>query len=212
MDREIAVLDPSAFRDLAWLGQTLTRGEGSITGTTLETTTAPEVNFTDTLIEEGHVINVGGVVLEVVAVTSTESMELSVPRPTIESPVEPPRQLKSVPYSVVTFRTQLEWVHRQVLSMLGLRPGVEATDERLSESVVLNTWELARVEALGALHTIYSAAGALEANDSPNNQRAAVYRRRFQEERQRVVAHIDLNGDGKADAVRRMNVGIVERG
>ena len=70
-------------------------------------------------------------------------------------------------------------------------------------SSVINTEDLARLEALGALHLIYAGASAVAAGSPIEAEKAEWYRRRFMEERGRVVAQIDLDGDGRADAVRR---------
>lgn len=201
-DRDLATLDPIIFRDVLWTGQTLTRGEGLITGTVLTTVGSPEVPFTQTTITEGHIVNIGGFILEVEAVVSAGSLSVSVLRPTTTTPAEQPRQTDTLPFTIVTFRPQIAWVHRQLLHALGLRALGEPGDGP-AESAVTNPADLARVEALGALALIYSAAGALEAADSPNNQRAAQYRRRFTDERARTTAHLDTDGDALPDSSRR---------
>jgi hypothetical protein len=205
LDRDIAIIDPIVFRDVAWAGQTISRGDAKIEGSTLSVMGSVEVPFDDAGLESGHVVNAGGFIVEVESVLTGTSLTVTVLRPTLDSPTQQPRQLDGVPFTVISFRTQIEWAHRQVLTMLGLRADADA-GTGLSESAVKNSGDLVRLEALGALHLIYSAAGALEDATSPNNQRAQVYRRRFADERMRAVARIDTDGDGVADAVRRFNV------
>ena len=211
LDRDIALLDPAVFRGVEWAGLTITRGDGLVSGTTLSAIGSLEVPFTQTNISEGHVVTIAGLLMEVVSVVSGDSLEVSVPRAAPGDPAQTPRQLVTTPFTVLSFRPQLEWVHRQVLAMLGLRPpsnppGAPTSDPRLGEESVTNPADFTRLEALGALHLIWSAAGALEDASHAANQRAAMYRRRFAEERQRAVALIDTDGDGEPDAIRRLNV------
>jgi hypothetical protein len=62
--------------------------------------------------------------------------------------------------------------------------------------------------ALGALHLVYTAATAPDANWNTSNEfsRAQTYRERFAAERQRIAARLDLDGDGEPDATRRLNL------
>lgn len=176
-----------------------------VSGDTLSIVGSLDVPFNQAMIEEGHMVSIGAMVVEVADVQSANTLTVTVLRPTMDSVTQPPRQIDTAPFTILTFRTQIEWAHRQVLTMLGLRAqGDPGTG--LSESAVTNSVDLVRLEALGALYLIYSAAGALENNESPNNQRAQVYRRRFNDERMRVVAKVDTDGDGVADAIRRLNV------
>jgi len=48
--------------------------------------------------------------------------------------------------------------------------------------------------------------------EAPTNERAEWYRQRFALERTRVTAQIDLDADGKADALRTLNVFQMLRG
>jgi len=82
---------------------------------------------------------------------------------------------------------------------------------RVSETRVKNPWDFVRVEVYGTLHHIYSAAGSALQFDHPMNQRAAMYRQLFRDERLRIVAQIDLDGDGQPDVLRRMNMGQLVR-
>ncbi len=205
LDRDIAAIDPIVFRETAWAGQTLSRGDAMISGDTLSIVGGLDVPFNQALIAEGHVVNVGGIIVEVADVQSANTLTVTVPRPTLNAPTQPPRQIDTAPFTILSFRVQIQWAHRQILMMLGLRAQGEP-GSGLDETAVTNRADLIRLEALGALHLIYSAAGALEDNTSPNNQRAQAYRRRFNDERMRVAAKIDTDADGEPDAIRRLNV------
>lgn len=92
--------------------------------------------------------------------------------------------------------------------MLGIDP--ESADEP-GEASVKSPWALRLLVSLGALHLVYAAASALAPVGSPLRERAEMYRERFAAERQRVAARIDTDGDGEPDAVRRLNVLLLER-
>lgn len=57
-DRDLLVLEPSLFQDVAYLGQTLVSGtDGSLSGTELFSASS---NFEAAGIEGGHVVNLSG--------------------------------------------------------------------------------------------------------------------------------------------------------
>ncbi|MFO0857560.1 MAG: hypothetical protein U0640_09425 [Phycisphaerales bacterium] len=211
LDRDIAQIEPSVFRDITWVGQLAARGTATVNGTMLEASAVTPA-FTDSGIELGHVVVVGGQSLEVIDVLSENFLEVAMLREGVEARIIPPVDIVSSPFHVMTFRPQLEWVHRQVLAMLGLAPAAVNDGVLLPETSIKNPWEFVRVEVFGALHVIYAAAGAALAADHAINQRSAMYKQLFREERLRVVAQIDTDGDGQADVLRRMNVGQLVRG
>lgn len=218
-DRDLLVLEPNLFRDAAWIGQRLSRGTGTVSGTTL-TVSSPEVAFDAAGIDAGAVATVAGVSYEVAARLSGTQLQLSRLRDATTDAVIPPAPATGVEATVVTFKPQIGTVHRQILRMLGFEPdGVagSAADlpplpSTLTEAAITNPGALRRLESLGALHAVLAAAGALLGPDAEVNQRAEAYRQRFIDERQRVVAYVDTNGDGRADVARRPNVAQFVRG
>ena len=201
-DRDLLVLEPGVFRDAGWIGQRLLAGTGSIIGATL---TLSSGNLTTAGIVAGHVLLYDSVAVEVVSVNSSLTATVSLIRASETDPViaVPPAGAK--PVTCWTFRPQISLMHTQVLRMLGIDPEASPGD-LVSEASIVNPASLALAESLGVLHLVYAAAAALSAADSSLAARAEVYRRRFGEERQRAVARIDLDGDGLADATRRVNV------
>lgn len=211
LDRDIAQVEPSVFRDVTWVGQLAAKGTATVNGSTFEASSVSPL-FTDGGVEPGHIVVVGGQSLEVIDVLSETFLEVAMLRESVDARTIAPVDIASSPFHVMTFRPQIEWVHRQVLAMLGLAPEVVNDGVLLPESSVKNPWEFVRVEVFGALHMIYAAAGAALASDHAINQRSAMYKQLFREERLRVVAQIDTDGDGQADVLRRMNVGQLVRG
>lgn len=210
VDRDLLMLEPTVFRDVAWTAQRVVNGTGSVAGTTL-TLTFQDVDLASAGVEGGHVALVDGVAYEVVERQSATTATISRVRALATDPVITPSPATAKPVSIVTFRPQLAIVHAQVLRMLGIEPGVASAASVVGEGSITNPEALRLAEALGALHLVYSAAAALSPVDSPAWARAELYRERFARERQRVVALIDVDGDGKPDARRRMNLFQLER-
>jgi hypothetical protein len=205
-DRDLVVLEPGLMKDVGWAGQRLLDVIGSMSGTTL---TISSGSFVDAGVDAGHVVVFNGVALEVVSVDSATTATVSIMRGSTTSAAVGAGDATNRSVEVWTFTPQIGLVHRQVLAMLGIDPdGLGALDE----GAITNPGALARLEALGALHLIYAAAGAPGRGGAKFDQRSAMYKERFSGERERVVAMIDLDGDGIADTARRANMFVLTRG
>lgn len=206
-DRDLLVLEPGVFREVLWLGQRLVRGVGSVNATTL-TMTSQDTGFDEAGVGEGHVVVIEGVALEVLSRTSADEMEVSRLRAGDSGAALGVGTIAGGVVEVSTFAPQLALIHAQVVRMLGLAPSGSGGGAP-TEADVVNPEDLRLVEALGALHLVYAAASAAGAEGMAS--KAAMYRERFSAERQRVVARVDLDGDGAPDATRRMNVVALSR-
>jgi hypothetical protein len=202
-DRDIAVLEPSVFKDVQW--QTLTRSQGlaSLSGLLLQATTI-DVSFAAASVAAPAIVVVATVVMEVTAVVDATKLQVCKLRAS-ESDAAVPLAIGggALPFAVVTFAAQRAWAHERVMAMAGLRAG--------QEWKVLNPREAARLEALVALSMIYSAASATELANGAYAQRAALYARRVAEERQRTMLLLDHDGDGRADEQRVLHAGRMGR-
>ena len=205
-DRDLVVLEPGLHKDVAWMGQRLIYTFGSLVGTQL---TIDSGSLIDAGIGPGYVIVFDGAVLEVVSVESATQATVSLMRADLSSNAIPGIDASNRRVEVYGYGPQLEIVHRQVLGMIGI--DVDDPDG-IGEAAVTNPGGLVRLEALGALHLIFAGAGAPGRNGLKFDQRAKMYRERFTAERERVVAMIDLDGDGIADVSRRPNSFVLERG
>jgi len=204
-DRDLLVLEPGLFREVLWVGQRLVSGTGDASGTALMMT-AQDSAFDAVDVGDGNVVLVGGAAYEVVDRVSGTVLTISRLRGAADDAAIPVSGASGAEVIVSTFGPQIAMVHRQVLRMLGIEPDVEAEDGQATEASVLNQTAFARLEALGALHLVYSAAGSSLGQESPLSQKAMLYRERFARERQKTVGVLDLDGDGKPDATRRLNV------
>ena len=202
-DRDLLVLEPNLFRDVGWVGQRLSRGTGTVAGTTL-TIASPEVALDTANVTAGHVVVVAGVSYEVVARVSATELTISRLRDSTGAAANPPTAIAAAECSIVTFGPQIAMAHAEVVRLAGL--------ETADEAKVVNEPGVVRLEALGALAIIWAAASGLLGSSSPGHQRAEWYRERFVRERERVGIRVDLDGDGVADDVRGLSSGRMRRG
>lgn len=203
-DRDLYVLEPGLHKDVAWYSQRLLNGVGSLVGTQLTLTSG---SFVDSGIAAGHVVLFDDVPMEVVSVESAALATVSLMRSDTGSVAIGGTSASNRKVKVFGYGPQLGIVHRQVLAMIG----VDAEVDGLDESVVTNPGALVRLESLGALYLIYAGAGVSGKAGEKFELRAKMYKERFANERERVVAMIDIDGDGIADTSRRPNAIVLNR-
>lgn len=209
LDRDLLVLEPSLFRDLAWAGQRLLDAPASISGSTL---TVPGVDLAARSIGPGSVVRCEGLSLEVLAIPSTSAATVSLLRGADGDAAIVPAPAASTSALVFTFAPQRAAAHAELLAALGLAPdGAEPGPGRYAVGSVLNPRSLARLECFLALASIFTSAAALAPATPAALERAALYRRRASAEAARAAAHIDTDGDGFADVSRRVTSGALTR-
>jgi hypothetical protein len=201
-DRDLLALEPSLFKDIAWAGQRLISCLGSSSGNTL-TITPAEADFATASIGPGHVVTVNDITYEVVEVLTGTTATISRLRADPEGPVLPPEAAAGKPVQLSTFAPQLQTVHDQLLRLLDIEPS--DPDASPAEADITNPRALTPIAAVTTLHLIYAAAAALAIPGSTLWHRVTYYRHRITEERPRIAALIDLNGDGLPDATRRLS-------
>ncbi len=194
-DRDLLVLEPRLFFDVAWTTQTLLNTSGAEIDASGTALSAPGAGFDSLGIGTGHVALVAGVPVEVVERTGADDLVVSRLRPSAQAPAIPASPGAGLQVSIATFAPQIGLVHAQLVRMLGVEPG--------DESRITNQSDLALAEALGALHLVFAGASVLIGERSREWTKAEMYRRRFDAERRRVVAQLDLDDDGAPDATRR---------
>jgi len=197
-DRDLLLLEPTLFRDIGWSSQRIVR---NATATVVSTTlTASSVDLAIAGVEAGHIALVGGRAMEIVERTSATQAVVSTLRASMEDAAVPPGDTAGDELIVSTFAPQIELIHRQLLSSVGVGAGLEHT-----ESAVMNGQAIARVEALGALHVAFVAASAICGPTAVAWSKAEIYRERFAIARERAVVELDLDGDGVVGERRRFN-------
>jgi len=201
-DRDLLVLEPMLFRDYAWLGQTLIASPMSSGGSLVEI--VGDADFELAGVTAGHVLTVIGSSFEILdRAGATEVIASTLRADRAAPPIPLPAFTEQNAY-VMTFAPQIDLVHRRILRAAGIEPDAAPPPGEPGVLDILNTRELARLEALGALALIYTAAiGPAPAGPIP--ARAEFYRRRFEEARERTLVHFDLDADGVADLSRHLS-------
>ncbi len=198
-DRDLVVLEPDVFGRVAWAGQKVLDTTAEYSGLTL---TFAGLDLRERGVDVGSVLLVDGIVLEVTKVSTSVSCVVSRVRGERDAgAIDPGLSEGAVVVRAWTFGPQIGLVHGWLLAMLGLTDA-----DGPGEGELTNPEELIRVEALGALHLIFAASAAMTEQGSAARTVAADYRERFVRERGRVVAKLDLDGDGVADAARRLSL------
>ncbi|MEM8834263.1 MAG: hypothetical protein AAGD00_00450 [Planctomycetota bacterium] len=204
-DRDLLVYEPALFNELSWAGQRLLDGvTAGISGTTL---TLLDGDLALAGIDVGHVLLVDGVAMEVLEVISaTAALVSRVRAESSDTPTSPFGAASDLSVRCTTFLPQIALVHEQLMRALGVDVGATSTVHgRPNASQITNGRDFVRAESLGALHVVMTAAAAIAGEDGRWWSKARLYRERFRDERARVSAEIDLDGDGTPDATRRFN-------
>lgn len=203
-DRDLLVLEPRLFLDVSWTAQTLVNAAtgGTINGSG-DTLTLSGGNFVNLGIDAGFVAVAGATPVEVRSRIDATNLRISRPRAADTDPDIPAAAGSNLKVVIHTFRPQIGIVHDQVMRLLGIEPGGVTQP---AETDITNPGALRLIESLGALHLIFASAAALVGYESPLWIKSQMYAERFRGERARLVAEIDLDGDGEPDTVRRPNV------
>jgi hypothetical protein len=212
-DRDLLIYEPTLLNDIHWAGQQTISNDGGVMVTGGTVLTLPSGHdFAEAGVQAADTLLLNSIPVEVVSIDADNIATVSRLR---DSTDDDPLGLLDGEVGVQvrgwTFRPQLAAVHEQLLNALGLVAG-DGAIETPGENMVTNTRDLKRTEAIGAIHLIYTSAAALVGGDSPLWAKAQLYRERFVNERRRAVAAIDLNADGKPDAIRRASVFRFTRG
>ena len=212
-DRDLLILEPRVFNDLGWIGQRLHRATNA-------TMLAGGVGVTDASgpfaglgIGAGRVLVINGTPVEIASIDSPTQATISLVRASAADAPIPARALSgTVTIECFTFAPQIAQAHDRIIRALGLALGPTVEGGGPGEDRIVNAGDVARVIALGALHLILAAATPLVADPSGVRAKAEAYRERFAAARRGLVAEIDLDGDGIADAARRVSLVHMVRG
>ncbi len=205
-DRDLIVLEPYLFRDMGWVAQRLVRGQASVAEGVLKFSGA-DADLRTIPVGAGSIVVVSGLALEVIEVLAEDRASVSRLRAGAGDPSILAPEVPESDAFITTFAPQIAMAHRQVMRMAGIEPDAPAPlAGRAGEAAVTNGGALVLLEAYAALAAIFSGAATAAGPLSSASQKAGVYERLFQRERERAVLELDLDGDGRPDATRRFNV------
>ncbi len=195
VDRDLLAIEPNVFRDVAFSGQTrATAEDGLIAGTTLSSATA---DFESAGVGAGSVVMVEGAALEVLERLGAGALSVSLPRASASDASIPPAAGTGLSVRATTFEPQIALAQRQAERDLGLDLDGLAGAAMVSAA-------LRRVVAHGALHHVFAAAATSAERSDPTWSRAMWHLEQREKRLRRAVVELDLDGDGAAEATRRV--------
>ena len=206
-DRDLLMLEPNLFVDVPFLSQQRLRvTDGVLSGTTLTSVTA---DFSAARVEAGSVVLIGrtgemAVAHEVIGCPDAHTLTVSLPRSAVGDPAIASRSGTGLEVTVRTFTPQAALVHNVLLQMLELDP-VSAVPGQ-GEDAIVSLSVMSRLEVLGTLEQIYTAAAGLLGDSSNLMRKAKFYQERFASGVRKATVLLDLDGDGYADVRRRLDV------
>ncbi len=205
-DRDLVIAEPGLLGEVGWLGQEVARSTVAAIDSSGLLLTAADGAFTSAGIGAGYVAQVDRTTYEVISVSGATLMLISKIRASESELPIPGTPGSGLALGVMTFRPQIEMVHRQVMRMGGIEVDGTEGEGVVTESAILNGDDLRALEVFGALHLVFAAASAGGMQGNASQEKASAYRDRFEQERRRVGIRVDLDGDGIGDAVRRLTV------
>ena len=201
-DRDLLVHEPEVFVNIPLAGQEPLRvSDGSITGTTLSSAGA---DFTAAQVDVGSVALVAGTAHEIVARVDANTLTVSKLRTRLADAAIAPGDGTGLEIIVRTFAPQAAVVHDVLLHMLGI--DADNPDPSLSQDNIVSLSLMARLEALGTLHRLYSGAVALVGDNEELRRKSAEYHHRFNAGCRGASVWMDLDGDGNGDV--RVQLGV----
>lgn len=201
-------MEPNLFTDAGGSGLTLlAAGDASVTG---DTVTSAGSDFTAAGVGTDHVAVLDGEPVEILAVNDATSMDVSRRRLDATAPTLRPAPGTGLALTVVTFELLIERHEAWALGALAIDPAHPT--QPIAVGQVLNPDELRRLIGLNVIAKAFARAAALDPANPSLEAMSALYAGLAAESAARTSVRIDLDGDGEADAVRRVDTPVMVRG
>ncbi len=187
-DRDLLVEEPTLLDDIPLLAQQrLSVADAAVSGTTVSSAAA---DFVAAQVRPGCLVVIGGVAHEVLDRADEHTLTVSLLRARLSDAPIPGAQGSGLTLTAPTFAPQAALVHDALLSLVGVE-----------EDAIVSLSVMARLEALGTLERLYSAAGALLTGGWRDTflLKGDAYRQRFAVALRGARVMVDLNGDGLTD-------------
>jgi hypothetical protein len=205
-DRDLLILEPTVFTDVPFASQQRVRTTDAMrSGVTL---TSASADFVAAQVDAGGVVLLAGQALEVVARVDAHTLTVSLPRArSTDAPIpDLGAGVVNGELRVRTFAPQAAVVHDMLLRLVGIEPDDLQNPGALKEDAIVSLAVMARLEALGTLERVYSAAATITGDNEGLWKKAAYYRERFGQACDRTTILLDADGDGYDDLRRRAGV------
>lgn len=206
-DKDLLRWEPHLFKQAAFASQTLLSGTGDLAGTVF---TIDAGSLAASHVASDMVLVLQGLDLDgsypIVSIDSDVQMTVSV----FHDPLLPDEGMANpapvatgldYPFWVRTFSPQIRVVTDLLKHASGIVPGTATQN-----ATVTNPSALRRPCVLGTLQMIYNALAAAAATPDDYLIRSELYERLYRKALRSTQVALDLDGDGKADAVRSLNV------
>ena len=200
-DADLLHWEPNLFREAAFASQTLLAGAADLAGTSL---TLAAGSLIDAHVAADHVVQLSGAIAgsyPIVSVESATQLTLSVLHGEEVAPV-PAGSAAGLSFAIRTFGPQRRIISAFLLRAAGIGPETDAP----AGAAIINPEALRRPCVLGTLHLVHSALAAAAEEPAQLIVRAELYERLYRRSLEQTVLQLDLNADGRADAIRRLNV------
>lgn len=204
-DTDLLRWEPTIFAEAAFASQTLLTADCTLAGTTL--TLSGAASFETSRVRVGQVAAISGTAVNgcypILSIDSATTATVSILHDGLDAPepeIAPVGTSVGLHVAVRTFSPQRQIVSELLAWMSGIRPETSAR--------VMNAQVLRRPCALGTLQMIYNAmAAAAPANESADLVvRAELYERLYRKSLRGVVVELDLDGDGRIDSQRSLQL------
>lgn len=200
-DRDLLVLEPSAFLDNPPAGQQLLSGSGGqLLGGTFSAAgadfLAAGIQPRMVLVTYGHV-PAEGAAWEIISADSATQLTVSVLRASVEAAPIAPADAEGLNFYVLSFLPQIAAASESIAERL--RRAGEATDLDAADFVPSD--QLRLLTAVAALETVFTAQVRSSRSDAPAGK-AEAYRRRFARDYLQLRLAVDADGDGTAESTR----------
>jgi hypothetical protein len=210
-DTDLLRLDPAIFhRADAAATRLLETADAQTSGSTLTSATA---DFASAGIDTGHVavLEKSGVieVLEVVARNDAQTLAVTRPRATADEPTIEPTADTNWTLRIVSFARLVEAARDDLFAAADL--GENDSPTAVSVHAVLHPQPLARLLARWTIERAWTQAAAASPEDASLVAAAEAARSQLRGAWGRTVIVLDLDGDGVADATRRLSVSALRR-
>jgi hypothetical protein len=205
-DKDLLHWEPNIFTDAASVAQTMLSGSGNLEGTVFSIVSSGSVTLGDAQVATGNVIVFSGAIngsYPIVEIVNPTKLAVSVLYDRIiEQPSllpAPPGWSDGINFAVRTFWPLRSVVSRAILEAARIQP-------ENADAMILNPELLRRPCVLGTLEMIHSAVAASADAPAEALGRAELYQSLYRRALRAVTLELDLNGDGKVDERRSMNV------
>jgi hypothetical protein len=135
------------------------------------------------------------VAVEVVSRTGATTLEVSLPRASIEDDQIPPGDVADAQLKIITFARMIDLQRSQLLQALGVEEPSIVDSAPLTKLIVLRT----------IAHALAHAAAA-QPDDASLQQRAILAVSQARQALHRTVLSVDADGDGLAETIRPVDV------